>query len=482
MIHKVFISYASKDAEVAKAVCKVLEAEDIRCWIAPRDILPGEEYADAIIEALNNCQLFLVILSEESNSSSQVRREVERAVSKNLSILTFRIDNTILSKAMEYYLSNRHWLDASNAVFSRQLHNLSEAVHKLLEQSPAPKDETNIPNPVEVNEPVKPVSQVKDEKPAPVPPAKPARIRKKNGALWILAPILIIILAAIAYFGLAGKRSLPLFSRIFSNITPFPTFTIVTPHSSSFLVATITPVPTSTVNTLPSSSFQVATITPILTSMIDDVATMQAYDTASMAGAGNGWIKSFAEPILSQIANRPPDFQDDFSNPDRSLNQWNYLDGVTLTHEQAKIAAISQWQGMGLTVNSSDFVFQYSFTVIKTASQILTPGLSFRADASGNFDHFDFNSDGWCEFAESGAATSNKILSNCQSSIPSLEQPTKVTIIVQGNQAAAYVDNRPILYSNGPLQAGNDIAIGITVSEGMAIVSIDNVKYWNLNR
>ena len=117
MSHDVFVSYSKKDKEVADAICKTLEKDGIRCWIAPRDVQPGVEYADAIIEALNTCRVFLVILSGESNSSPQVRREVERAVSKDLEILTFRIDDAILSRAMEYYLSNRHWLDASNAFF-----------------------------------------------------------------------------------------------------------------------------------------------------------------------------------------------------------------------------------------------------------------------------------------------------------------------------------------------------------------------------
>lgn len=39
--HDVFISYASSDKPVADAVCAALEQRGIRCWIAPRDILPG---------------------------------------------------------------------------------------------------------------------------------------------------------------------------------------------------------------------------------------------------------------------------------------------------------------------------------------------------------------------------------------------------------------------------------------------------------
>jgi TIR domain len=48
----VFVSYASQDAAVANSVVEALESQGIRCWIAPRDVTPGEFYADAIVHAL----------------------------------------------------------------------------------------------------------------------------------------------------------------------------------------------------------------------------------------------------------------------------------------------------------------------------------------------------------------------------------------------------------------------------------------------
>ncbi len=147
---------------------------------------------------------------------------MERAVSKDLSILTFRIDNALLSKAMEYYLSNRHWLDASNAVLSKQLHSLKEAVRNLLELSPSPKNKPT-PSRSRVHEPVLPVSQVTSTTPAPLPSFKPARRHKYAVTIWILAPALIIILISIVYFSLAGKGDFPILSRQTTTITPIPT-------------------------------------------------------------------------------------------------------------------------------------------------------------------------------------------------------------------------------------------------------------------
>jgi hypothetical protein len=53
-----------------------------------------------------------LVFSANSNQSPQVRREVERAVHKQLSILPFRIEDVLPSKSLEFFLSAQHWMDA----------------------------------------------------------------------------------------------------------------------------------------------------------------------------------------------------------------------------------------------------------------------------------------------------------------------------------------------------------------------------------
>ena len=108
MTHDVFISYSARDKTIADATCATLESHKIRCWIAPRDILPGTEYATELINGLNGSRLMILVFSKEANKSKHVIREVERAVSKGIPIIPLRIENVIPSKAMEYYLSTPH--------------------------------------------------------------------------------------------------------------------------------------------------------------------------------------------------------------------------------------------------------------------------------------------------------------------------------------------------------------------------------------
>jgi AAA+ ATPase superfamily predicted ATPase len=132
MTHEFFISYSTKDAEIAETVCQALEKDGLSCWIAPRDITPGVKFAEAILDGINQCRIFLLILSATSNNSPQVEMEVDRAASKNITILSFRIDSVLLSKSMEYYLSSRHWLDASTPPLEGHLLTLVETAKRLL--------------------------------------------------------------------------------------------------------------------------------------------------------------------------------------------------------------------------------------------------------------------------------------------------------------------------------------------------------------
>lgn len=91
--HDVFISYSSKDKKWADAACAVLEKHKIRCWIAPRDIIPGTEWGASIISGMDGSKIMVLIFSTHANQSAQVRREVERAIAKGLIVLPFRIED-----------------------------------------------------------------------------------------------------------------------------------------------------------------------------------------------------------------------------------------------------------------------------------------------------------------------------------------------------------------------------------------------------
>ena len=107
----VFISYSKHDVETAKSVSSYMERRGITCWIAPRDVGPGEEFAKAILDAIDDSGAVVLILSNSSNASRFVRSEVDRAFAKEKTIFTLRTEDVVPSRQLELYLAPQQWLD-----------------------------------------------------------------------------------------------------------------------------------------------------------------------------------------------------------------------------------------------------------------------------------------------------------------------------------------------------------------------------------
>jgi TolB-like protein/Tfp pilus assembly protein PilF len=124
----VFVSYASQDAAVANSIVENLEQHGLKCWIAPRDVKPGSQYADAIVRAINEAKAVVLVLSGSAVDSTHVAREVERAASKRKPIIPFRLDAAALNPEFEYFLSNSQWIDVPKLRMTAALMKLAEAV------------------------------------------------------------------------------------------------------------------------------------------------------------------------------------------------------------------------------------------------------------------------------------------------------------------------------------------------------------------
>ena len=68
MAHDVFLSHSEKDKAVADAVVAHLEAESVSCWVAPRDVVPGADWGESIINAIESSRIMILIFSKNANS------------------------------------------------------------------------------------------------------------------------------------------------------------------------------------------------------------------------------------------------------------------------------------------------------------------------------------------------------------------------------------------------------------------------------
>ncbi len=132
MSHDVFLSYSRKDQRVAEAVRAALERRRLRVWI-DKSISGGTDWAGAIVGALNTSRVMVLIFSRNANASPNVRREVERAVSKGLTLIPFRIENVEPSDAFELFLSLPQWIDAYAGPPEKHLDRLCVEVRAALD-------------------------------------------------------------------------------------------------------------------------------------------------------------------------------------------------------------------------------------------------------------------------------------------------------------------------------------------------------------
>jgi len=198
MAHDVFISHSAKDKATADAVCAMLESNGIRCWIAPRDVLASMEWGEAIIDAIEESRIMVLVFTANANASPQIRREIERAVNRGVSILPLRMEDVLPGKSLEYFIGNVHWLDALTPPFEAHLTSLAGTIKILLGR---PEPGAPAPMPQEVRLPASggfaaaariPQAAVPHEK----PPA-PHRFWTAQAWTWAAGTASALLLAAI---------------------------------------------------------------------------------------------------------------------------------------------------------------------------------------------------------------------------------------------------------------------------------------------
>src|SRR5688500_14941678 len=106
----VFLSHAGENAQQAEQLCAALEKAAVRCWMAPRDIPAGASYAGAIVRAIEDSPLLVLLYSSHAAQSRHVRSELERAFNKGALILPVRLEDHEIPTDLQYFLSTAQWI------------------------------------------------------------------------------------------------------------------------------------------------------------------------------------------------------------------------------------------------------------------------------------------------------------------------------------------------------------------------------------
>lgn len=108
----VFISYSTKDGLFVEMLTDLLKSCQISYWKAPEMIPAGSNYAREIPQAIQKCEVFLLILSESSQNSIWVEKEVDTAIRYHKRVIPIKIDDNELNEMYYFYLNNVQFVDA----------------------------------------------------------------------------------------------------------------------------------------------------------------------------------------------------------------------------------------------------------------------------------------------------------------------------------------------------------------------------------
>lgn len=130
-MYDVFISYSAEDTQQVEQICKVLQANGISCWFAPRNIGPGEFTAE-LPRAIQNCKAFVLMLSKSAEASMWVGMELHCAFKKGRPIFPIALQKFDMNEKFNFMLDQFTRYEAfaqEEAILGKLVHDIKAVVN-----------------------------------------------------------------------------------------------------------------------------------------------------------------------------------------------------------------------------------------------------------------------------------------------------------------------------------------------------------------
>jgi len=131
---EVFISYSSKNQDVADMLVDIAKNNGVNCWIASSSIEAGS-YAKQIVQGIKEARVFVVIVSESSILSPHVKNELDIATNRikdGLIIMPFKIDTTELDDECRYYLGRQEMFMGEKPPIEERISQFVNCIKKVI--------------------------------------------------------------------------------------------------------------------------------------------------------------------------------------------------------------------------------------------------------------------------------------------------------------------------------------------------------------
>jgi hypothetical protein len=137
---QVFTSYSRRDTEIVDSIVGKMTEAGIRVWIDREAIKAGNMWRVQIVEAIDTCAAFVLMLSPNSAASDNVRKEIDLSQDSGRTIFAVMLEPTKLPAAIRYQLAGLQFIDVNMLGLDAAIRQLIETVKEHLAQfEPVPE-------------------------------------------------------------------------------------------------------------------------------------------------------------------------------------------------------------------------------------------------------------------------------------------------------------------------------------------------------
>jgi serine/threonine protein kinase len=194
--------------------------------------------------------------------------------------------------------------------------------------------------------------------------------------------------------------------------------------------------------------------------------------------------RAFAEPILTAISPRTPDFEDDFSQVNPA---WHFCDIQGTSAIEAGVARFRINQGGGCmwnetTMAGKDFVLQLDTDLVSGDASSWIGVFVHQVSSAHAFELKLLPAvQAWNISGKWGSIEPYpKLPSGTDNTVGPIGEVTKITIVVRGSRFALYIGPTPIAFFDDKNLDNAGITYMHCNSVSEASCEFDNVKFWNL--
>lgn len=147
---KIFVSYSRRDKEAVMRHAELFRANGIDAWVDESGINASSEWAEQIVHAITECDVFILFLSKTSVESENVRKEIGVAASLNKKILPLKIEEVEIPPSLLYHLNSIHFLETKKISHEQLLEHvfkaagISRSSSEVVSPAPAPQKKKSL--------------------------------------------------------------------------------------------------------------------------------------------------------------------------------------------------------------------------------------------------------------------------------------------------------------------------------------------------